>query len=933
MSNDLWDNVLRNIDEYNPARDRSVWDCMEEDQDSTYGNNTGQGVWDRWSQSAENDDLSWVRESPSKKRKARTNRERNQDAARSQKSKRQQLEDTNSTLVLSNAIDFPDYVLPSTTMDEMESCHLDDQAGCSADELETYISYFTTENAGFIPIGTYLYAVQGWNKRKSEPNNKWYHFEGRRLGDDIQLTCKCPDGANSGQCVHIATYLEFRDEEFRELEEKMFRDGQVVWFWRELESTDEHGGRIWLNRFSVAIGQQEKIRVNGRTMVSFFGSDTGVGLWNCIECSGINSCPHQKAARQFLRQVMGIDGPEGGEIDESETLESDENIVIFDDTSRPCHQEQVSISHRAIRPPLWAELPWDLIHYARPPPGYNPPQRLSLNEISRTLCGSMVTTIDCEKIINTCTVYTMTGALTREIELVQCPTCPSRKRCFAGPDPRELGLFNYDNTSIFTHELLDEYTSRFTSCETPFVAFVETIARLYDGRGSVFVKEDLFRSVWFAYVSIQDYSQDMRCKKCGEEPECLIWDGVSLGFGRKHIQDSLRPPTHTDSSSPPHNRTYPQKPQAIPQDSKHPIRSLIRRWVAGTRKTRKDEHSDGSGDEMDRGRAVVQDFDVIRQRLMVVSREVGVLFERTLSLHTNIDAALQRCYGNFFSQVAAEESVLQMLHPKSLPILERFLSAPSWQMASKLADIPVLYNVLEAEFRRNGQYPKDLLDACQWLYSRAKVVLDGLYRSDIEGLDTNKSYEAPFNDDWKLTGCCYSLPQIRPRPKYPKLKGDGGTDNSTTAERGGKCAKYYSTYSKQRLTGGIMAVWCTHSVCYGFHCIAKAEGRNDVFSAMYTRWPKAPDRVVYDFACALGPYCMTREPKFFSETQFLIDKFHAPGHTKYNVNSSAAECGNSGISRIRKSVSYMRQNRAILYTKTFLSVWNRGQIRRGMEKK
>lgn len=142
-----------------------------------------------------------------------------------------------------------------------------------------------------------------------------------------------------------------------------------------------------------------------------------------------------------------------------------------------------------------------------------------------------------------------------------------------------------------------------------------------------------------------------------------------------------------------------------------------------------------------------------------------------------------------------------------------------------------------------------------------------------------------------------------------------------------------------------MACWCTHSICYGFHCIPVGEGRNDVFSAMITRWPKAPKRVIYDFACALGPYCWTREPQFFADTQFLIDGFHAAGHKKCStaaflktysevdaslalLNTSAAECGNSGMARIRKSVSYMSQGHAILYTWVFISIWNRRQIQK-----
>jgi hypothetical protein len=45
------------------------------------------------------------------------------------------------------------------------------------------------------------------------------------------------------------------------------------------------------------------------------------------------------------------------------------------------------------------------------------------------------------------------------------------------------------------------------------------------------------------------------------------------------------------------------------------------------------------------------------------------------------------------------------------------------------------------------------------------------------------------------------------------------------------------------------------------------------------------------------------------------------------VNSSAAECGNSGLARIRKSVSYMTESHAILYVHTYVSVWNRNRIR------
>ena len=164
------------------------------------------------------------------------------------------------------------------------------------------------------------------------------------------------------------------------------------------------------------------------------------------------------------------------------------------------------------------------------------------------------------------------------------------------------------------------------------------------------------------------------------------------------------------------------------------------------------------------------------------------------------------------------------------------------------------------------------------------------------------------------------MPQICKHPRYPGLPLDNGNDAGGTDLRGESCQKFYSTYGERRLTGGLMCVWCPHSICYSFYCIPSAEGCNDIFSAIYTRWQQAPEVVVYDFACALQPYCMVWEPEFFANTLFIVDAFHAKGHTRcgraafltnycdmnptlMTVNSSMAECGNSGILQIQKSVT------------------------------
>ena len=41
----------------------------------------------------------------------------------------------------------------------------------------------------------------------------------------------------------------------------------------------------------------------------------------------------------------------------------------------------------------------------------------------------------------------------------------------------------------------------------------------------------------------------------------------------------------------------------------------------------------------------------------------------------------------------------------------------------------------------------------------------------------------------------------------------------------------------------------------------------------------APKVIVYDNGCNLHQYCLNREPDYFRESRFLVDRFHWPNHT------------------------------------------------------
>ncbi|KAJ7075683.1 hypothetical protein B0H15DRAFT_925413 [Mycena belliarum] len=460
-----------------------------------------------------------------------------------------------------------------------------------------------------------------------------------------------------------------------------------------------------------------------------------------------------------------------------------------------------------------------------------------------------------------------------------------------------------------------------------------------------FCSPAIFRSAWFAYARLQYLDGDMQCVKCGPSPENTIWDGPTsiIRNATLYVPDQKLMP---DTPS----RKLVQKVVNGP-----PIKPVAPAGVEHEGDSDSAVEDDNAGDDEGGGHRpkLPKGTQQILERLEAVPKAVTRLagtnppLSRLFERHFGIDCVYRGIkapdvYKRLFIQISAEESVLQMANGSALEALQIFVKDPNRMNATALIDIPVLHEVLVYEFDNNGgALPTDLIEVCIWILEKGNAVLRTL-KKDIQPL---KAAEGPVQEKpWMETGCCYGMPKVRERPAYPKLKYDTKLDAG--GKRGAKCSKFYSQYGERKLTGGIMCAWCTHSICYGFHCIPKGEGRNDVFSALVTRWESAPKRVVYDFACALGPYCMTREPAFFADTQFVIDDFHSTGHSKCApaaflktycavdprlryINTSAGECGNSGISRIRKSVSYMSQDRAIVYTKVFLSIWNR-QIIRGM---
>jgi len=49
---------------------------------------------------------------------------------------------------------------------------------------------------------------------------------------------------------------------------------------------------------------------------------------------------------------------------------------------------------------------------------------------------------------------------------------------------------------------------------------------------------------------------------------------------------------------------------------------------------------------------------------------------------------------------------------------------------------------------------------------------------------------------------------------------------------------------------------------------------NVPFTIIRTRFAKCPDVVIYDKACNLHAYCLNRDPVFFKNCKFFVDRMH-----------------------------------------------------------
>ena len=116
------------------------------------------------------------------------------------------------------------------------------------------------------------------------------------------------------------------------------------------------------------------------------------------------------------------------------------------------------------------------------------------------------------------------------------------------------------------------------------------------------------------------------------------------------------------------------------------------------------------------------------------------------------------------------------------------------------------------------------------------------------------------------------------------------------------------------------------------------------FEIFRSRFETAPVVIIYDNACKLHQYCLNREPLFFKNTLFVVDRFHWKGHVGCtsgysldtyrlsvdlrSINSQVNEQANAGLQRIRGQLAYMTLDNFMFTVSLFLCIKNKDKIKK-----
>lgn len=149
-------------------------------------------------------------------------------------------------------------------------------------------------------------------------------------------------------------------------------------------------------------------------------------------------------------------------------------------------------------------------------------------------------------------LYQMEYAVMVTLGDKQCPKCHKWNHY----DGLNDHLFNFNNSELYCHGLLNEFTMNCSSQSRPsMTAFWKQRAASYVGSGSKvnFVSKPHFAVVWRSFIYMQLWKFNLVCVTCDRglkrningdatgECDAVVADGVATGFSKKYSKWVINP--------------------------------------------------------------------------------------------------------------------------------------------------------------------------------------------------------------------------------------------------------------------------------------------------------------------------------------------------------------------------------------------------------
>ena len=534
----------------------------------------------------------------------------------------------------------------------------------------------------------------------------------------------------------------------------------------------------------------------------------------------------------------------------------------------------------------------------------NPPTKLCPSKDGVCECGSPWQ--DSEKPqpewlqFRQCDVFIASAndVLLHEVYFRPCSSCDSKK-CYDGKDDKLVCLGTY----AFGYDILQDYLNHFLTSATPMYHYYKTLMHNYVRKGAEKALDVLhygkFRRAcldFFRMLDI-DYESSFQCPECGPEPEAVVMDGICLGIQRQFMPLQCPGP----SSSKPLSGSSFESRNFI---NNRACRELLKKFCQET--------------------LSFENFQTLQSQISLYQPALNGFLQHCYE--SGCWSACPNEYQAFLFSLAQDSPVCAMVPPKENVLnlitamskgynpklnpatdlqLLQFESPSIFSLVSIMTEIPdFMFPVFGAFVEKSKApflkcEPHDLplvvngADSTAFFPCLPKLVERGSYVLDSKRLDT----ELSFN--------CEKKPSARGRHKT--------------------------------LVPGLFVLNCPHGVCYGFQVMENHESPDIAFTLLRTRFANPPPLIVYDNACKLHHYVLNRDPVFFWDTRFVVDRLHWRNHSgcsgAYNIssypqydrlNSQVAEQHNSALKRLSSMVCYMDLHNFILVLKIFM--WFRNSL-------